>query len=1214
MDIIPLYNEQGELYRIITFEVNDTKPLVTRYSEYNVTSFDKVYIGQETMNETTMMRLLLQELSMNFSINGTPQGDLSLELDAFTIRGNESNGTGYVNGTYIMHLDNFTHIGRITGQIKTCVACTDHYFKISAQTNDDVYAKIDLDINTSSGIAEGSLMYRIHLADPIFGEGSLHGTVQIDTTDTMTASTHLSQYTIGGRLNGDYDDTLHGIITSIEFPDLAAGFAYGSYQSAKGNGEIGFYLELDNQSMQTTGFFTGPISGISDGVIDRASGSVFLNLYLIDGFMPKLYVEAITKDYAAVGDDTPYLVKWANYGSRPAENVYVALSIPNNVTITYTDGRYHPIHDKIVWYVGTLDPGQTGQGIVNLAPDWGLRAHTKIQHKAMIGTTTKPAKGANLDIDPFLNEKKVVSVQVTPTEEAYARLQILLEDDPRYADIYEYAFYEGFTYPAMIFKLDYEDGTSYTEIKVSNPSLNERASIIRHGDSYFIGQIEHGLIHFYDQDGGVMINISRNGTSYAYGAWNDTLDNGTPKMKSIMGCKYGNIADCMKNKILEKMTDDALDKLESYLLNGATGGAYSGIEAITEALDNAGTIDDCIHGETFISTDCASSLGQLLDDVPGIGELTDLTEMLDECSKGEASPCSPGDEMIKCESNEWGGDVCVKYYCKEEDGYIYSQCSWEEWNTEDCTYGFSGPKCGHTNIGGQQIPCPGTCQNSRCICTGGKKCGIQDILQAKDPNEKYGPNRHVLPDETFDYTVAFENVGDGSAFGVYVTDVLDEKLNTSTLAMHTNYTWEYNNASRMITWYVGRVNPHKGGNFSYSIQPIANLMDGEQIINYATVYFASVPEELNTNPVVSTIDLLPPELNNLSVIPRVESALFSWKNNEEANATVCLDGIPQCVFSNASLTHEVEIFELERGTAYNFTINSCDTVGRCTMRQGSFETKTSGSPTDGPIPLGLMVSFVNRTPLLEWNVVNDSISYAVYESDEPMTNGTFVEESLETSWKDTTFVGQEKYYHVSAVKNDSEWISEEVGGAATARIVQGWNLISLRFDQKYKELGDSSLVGDPFPTDSPCIIELDKYDGSRFIPATYFEDNGWWGDNFTHVKEFEGYFAYAERNCSLLSAGSVIQDEKALSLQEGWNLIGWSYPLTALLGNESEGIHIAMNPQGCISEIDYYAGSFINSVYFSGYGWYSSSGLDALVPGNAYFAYAEEDCEVTLLP
>jgi uncharacterized repeat protein (TIGR01451 family) len=1157
----------------------------------------------------------VQDLSLHFSINGTPQGELSLDLESFKIQGNESNGTGIINGTYIVHLENMTFTGHATGQIKTCAGCDERYFKIQAQTDDGFFSKIELAINTSSGIAEGSIQYRISLADPIFGEGTLHGTAVASTPDTMMTSAHLSQFSLGGSLNGDYDDTIIGILTSIEIPELQSGFAYGSYQSAKGSGEMGFYLGLDNQSKQVYGIFSGPISGVSDGVIDLETGSIFLNVYIIDGFMPKLYVEAITKDFAAVGDATPYLVKWANYGSRPAEDVYVALLIPNVSKIESTDGLAYPIHDTVVWRVGTLEPGQKGQGIANLVPDWGTPAHTKIQHKAMIGTTTDPAKGANLDIDPYLHEKKVVSVHITPTEEAYAMLTIMLEDDPEYADIYEYAFYEGFTFPAMIFKFDFEDGSSYTEIRLSNPSLNEQASVIRQGDTYFVGRINDGMINFFDQTGGVMINMSRNGSSYSYGAWNDTLDNSTPKMKSIMGCKYGNIADCMKNSLLEKMTDDMIGALESYIANKVTGGAYSGIEAITEALDQAQTDTDCLQGESFISIDCASALGSFLDGVPGIGEITDLTEMLDECSKGDASPCMPGDEMIKCESNEWGGDVCVKYYCEEKDGYIYSQCSWQEWNTEDCTYGFSGPKCGFTMMGSQKIPCPGTCQNSRCICTGGKKCGIQDLLQAKDPNEKYGPNRHVLPDETFQYTVAFENVGEGSAFGVYVNDVLDEKLNASTLAMDTNYSWQYDNDSRMITWYVGRVNPHKGGNFSFSIRPIGGLADGEQIINYGTVYFPSVPEELNTNPIVSTIDLLPPEITDLAVIPRAESALITWKNNEMANATVCLEGQPEtCVISNNSMNHSVELLELDRGTTYGFTIESCDTVGRCTLQNGSFETKIAGSPTDGPIPFGLMASFANLTPLLEWDAANDSISYAVYESDEPITNGTYVDESLDTFWKDNAYVGQERYYRVSAVKNDSEWISEEVAGAATTRIAQGWNLIAFRFGQKYKSLGDISLIGNPFPTDTACLIELDKYDGTHFIPATYFDDYGWWSDEFTEARAFEGYFAYSERNCSLLSAGIVIPNETVLHLSQGWNIIGWSYPLPVPLGNESDSVHISMNPQGCISEIDAYAGGFINSIYFDGYGWYSSTGLDTLLPGHAYFAYAEEDCEVTLIP
>jgi len=52
-----------------------------------------------------------------------------------------------------------------------------------------------------------------------------------------------------------------------------------------------------------------------------------------------------------------------------------------------------------------------------------------------------------------------------------------------------------------------------------------------------------------------------------------------------------------------------------------------------------------------------------------------------------------------------------------------------------------------------------------------------------DPNEMFGPAGQVEPGETLSYAIQFENEGDGTAYGVYATDVLDPSLDDSTLSI-----------------------------------------------------------------------------------------------------------------------------------------------------------------------------------------------------------------------------------------------------------------------------------------------------------------------------------------------------------------------------------------------------------------------------------------------
>lgn len=123
------------------------------------------------------------------------------------------------------------------------------------------------------------------------------------------------------------------------------------------------------------------------------------------------------------------------------------------------------------------------------------------------------------------------------------------------------------------------------------------------------------------------------------------------------------------------------------------------------------------------------------------------------------------------------------------------------------------------------------------------------IVVADDPNIKYGPEGNVSPGQKLDYKIEYENEGEGIAFGVYITDILDEDLNGATLIF--NDEGIYDPSTRTITWLIGQVNPHQGGSVSFSVNFRADAPPGTDVINYATIYFPSVPEITRTNGLLS---------------------------------------------------------------------------------------------------------------------------------------------------------------------------------------------------------------------------------------------------------------------------------------------------------------------------------------------------------------------------
>jgi len=140
------------------------------------------------------------------------------------------------------------------------------------------------------------------------------------------------------------------------------------------------------------------------------------------------------------------------------------------------------------------------------------------------------------------------------------------------------------------------------------------------------------------------------------------------------------------------------------------------------------------------------------------------------------------------------------------------------------------------------------------------------VRAARDPNIKYGPAGAVEAGQKLDYKVEFENEGEGIAFGVYFTDILDEDLDDSTLVIGPvkdvitdaviGEPGTYYPNTRTITWFVGNggeVGSKEGGYAELSVNVRSDAPRGTEIINYGTVYFPSVPEETRTNAIVSII-------------------------------------------------------------------------------------------------------------------------------------------------------------------------------------------------------------------------------------------------------------------------------------------------------------------------------------------------------------------------
>ncbi|MEF8840679.1 MAG: right-handed parallel beta-helix repeat-containing protein [Haloarculaceae archaeon] len=268
---------------------------------------------------------------------------------------------------------------------------------------------------------------------------------------------------------------------------------------------------------------------------------------------------------------------------------------------------------------------------------------------------------------------------------------------------------------------------------------------------------------------------------------------------------------------------------------------------------------------------------------------------------------------------------------------------------------------------------------------------------ASDPNEKVAAtDRFVQPDQTLPYTVRFENVGNGSARNVTVTDKLPPNLNTSTVRvvaangsslsldpgetvtlLRRNQTvtrnatvgnetvtrnvtvTEHHTATlrdRTVRWHLENIYlpPNGTGELLLSVDPERGLPDGARIENNATIRFDEV-SRLTTDDTVTVIDSVSPTCRVQSLPARSpRDVTLTWTGTDpvgridEVTIFHSTDGETWDVARSGIGQHEVTVSTLTSnlGRTHRFMCIAEDSAGNTETQTPGAEATTTTAVVD----------------------------------------------------------------------------------------------------------------------------------------------------------------------------------------------------------------------------------------------------------------------------
>jgi hypothetical protein len=542
------------------------------------------------------------------------------------------------------------------------------------------------------------------------------------------------------------------------------------------------------------------------------------------------------------GSTQYYAATYSNDSSQTVNDAVVRLALPANAE--YLDniggGILYPEIQQVFWKLGNLAPGARGTVAVRVRFDWGLPEGLNDTVIAQISGSNLPQPLFDVTDYQNYNPNPIVSrVDRTPVEVIFDRQQCLeLDQLFKQAEGQGYVFGSAQTLTYYFGQVQYE----YILLKFT-PGFSTLVLWRDMGGTIMAQAIDGSSVTMGNISGSTRFSLQT-------GEWSTTTGVGVMGLLAPNGMGW---VDCMKNCIEEKLPGYIIKKYIKVL--GTVAKMISCYQAA--------------NGDDTAILGCSKMISAV---VPGYSEVIDLAKCaLDckECADG-GKGCDDPEHCHCCTEDKYScatGDIvygskvdvirrkkCYDgHYLLEETVQVCKSC-------EKCV---TGQGCVSTETQAEmlQLSYPqATSQIKLSAAPNAPASGGSGTCPkceaAKDPNELYGPQGDLLPGQVVTYTIAYENVGAGEAYGVFIDNSLSPYFDLSTLKVISGSA-SLSSATQRLFFEVGSLNAKgeagSGGSVAYTVRLKSGLASGTVIQNKAVVYFPSVPEETPTNPAINNI-------------------------------------------------------------------------------------------------------------------------------------------------------------------------------------------------------------------------------------------------------------------------------------------------------------------------------------------------------------------------